>query len=361
MPRFVFHYQTTQAKDLLTACAEKMGQLPETQVTLAPAKPMTKQTTRSDATLTLTHGGQHARYAVEMHEQVGATTLPHRLQALKAQATRDRVQPCLLARYINPNIAARLRQEAVAYADVAGNLYFCTPFFYALREGAKALPRPEPEARIFHTPAGLRLLGLLLVKPEAANWPYRELARAAAVAVGTVHDLLGQLREEGHLQRTGQDQREVGQPKDMLDRWLLGYRQRLRPKLLRGRYRTGALDNLADRLNMTNQGALLGGELAAAQITGLLNPQRAAIHVPVDLDLPELAKRLRLLPDAQGNVDVLTLPGLPAHWTRPGAHTPPLAAPMLIYAELLTVDDDRLREIATVLYEKEIAPHVQLS
>ena len=26
MPRFVFQYHTTQAKDLLTACAEKMGQ-----------------------------------------------------------------------------------------------------------------------------------------------------------------------------------------------------------------------------------------------------------------------------------------------------------------------------------------------
>ena len=148
-------------------------------------------------------------------------------------------------------------------------------------------------------------------------------------------------------------------PEALLKRWLLGYRQRLRPKLLRGRYRVGQIKDLPGILTTADQeDVLLGGELAAAQITGLLNPERAALHVPAEVDLPGLAKRLRLLPDAKGNLDVLALPGMAAHWTRPGHTTPPLVAPILTYAELLATDDDRLREVAAALYKKEIASHV---
>ena len=357
MPRFTFHYAKAQAKDLLTACAEAMGQLPETQVTLTPTK--AKHPAHWGAILTLKHGHDLVEFGAEIREQLATTALPHRLEELKTQADREGIQPCLLARYINPNIAAPLRRDGIAYADAAGNLFFCTPFFYALREGAKALPRMEPETRVFHTPAGLRLLGLLLVKPEAANWQYRTLAQATKVAVGTVHDLLGQLRQDGYLQTTDQDHRTLRQPEALLERWLLGYRQRLRPKLLRGRYRIGQVKELPGLLTTANQeNVLLGGEVAAAQITGLLNPERAALHVPADVDLPELAKRLRLLPDAKGNLDVLALPGMATHWTRPGPTTPPLVAPILTYAELLATDDDRLREVAAALYKKEIAPHV---
>ncbi|MCL2646847.1 MAG: type IV toxin-antitoxin system AbiEi family antitoxin [Phycisphaerales bacterium] len=358
MPQFDFEYRT-QDKDLLAACAEVLGQLPDAQVTVKPTKG--KRLATWDTKLTLTHGGKgrhHADYIVDLQEQVTTTALPHRVERLKMQAERERAKPCFLARYINSNVAVQLRNAGIAYADTAGNLFFHTPFFYALREGAKALPRVEVETRVFHTPAGLRLLGLLLVKPEAVNWQYRALAEAAGIAVGTVHDLLGQLRKEGFLHIADSDHRTLRQPETLLERWIMGYRQRLRPKLLRRRYRAGQIEELPNLLTKANQNVLLGGELAAARITGLLHAQRAALHVPADVDLSELAKRLRLLSDTQGNVDVLVLPGPAAHWMQPGSENPPLVSPILIYAELLATDDDRLREVAAALYDKEISPHV---
>ena len=170
--------------------------------------------------------------------------------------------------------------------------------------------------------------------------------------------------------QTRQGRHTLRRPELLLERWLMGYRERLRSKLLRCRYRADQLDELPNLLTQLDPKAklnvLLGGELAAARLTRLLRAQRAALHVPTDVDLSELAKRLRILPDLQGNVDVLALPGPAAHWIRPASppvspspENPPLVSPILIYAELLATDDDRLREVAVALYEKEIALHVR--
>jgi hypothetical protein len=64
--------------------------------------------------------------------------------------------------------------------------------------------------------------------------------------------------------------------------------------------------------------------------------------------------KLRLVPDPQGNITFLHQFGKSNHWWL--HRTERIADPLLLYAELMMVPDDRLKETAQWIYEKYIVP-----
>ncbi|HAJ59481.1 MAG TPA: hypothetical protein DCP31_09590, partial [Cyanobacteria bacterium UBA8543] len=98
---------------------------------------------------------------------------------------------------------------------------------------------------------------------------------------------------------------------------------------------------------------LIGGELGASILTQYLRPIGTVLHFPEEQNYRKLMVNLRLVPDPQGNISFFHQFGKRNRWWL-HQEPDPIADPLLLYAELMMIPDDRLKETAQRLYEKYI-------
>ena len=253
-----------------------------------------------------------------------------------------RIEPneLLLLPYANPPLVAALREAKVPFIDAAGNAWIVRPPLAVSIEGRRPVER-HVRGRPALLSGGLQLVFALLVDPEAIRQPYRELARRGGVSLGTVANTLAWLREQGHVV-AGVDGPVIADRGRLQERWELGYLEVLRDALLLGRARPAGGAPLEALATRPSPGSVLGGELAAAILTGRLVPAQASVHVTKPLEA--VLAELRLVPDPAGPVTLLrrfgTVDG------EPSADGVALATPLLIRAELLASGDARVRAFA---------------
>jgi hypothetical protein len=305
-----------------------------------------------DGLLRLLGPGGEVEYTVEIKQRLTRPTAA--LLVHKLRAREQEQQPALLfTEYVHQQLGEKLREDGIEFVDRAGNAYLNRPWLYVFITGRRRIRAPERPTRAFQA-TGLKLIFLLLKDPDAANWNYRDLAEAVDIALGGIGWVQRDLRELGYVKLVGRRQRRLTNRKDLFDRWVVGYGERLRPKLLQNRYRIagdGHLDGLLDQIQTTANPdkTLIGGELGAAFLLGTLRPERATLHLLGD-PLKTITQ-LRLIPDPNGTVDVLTGFGKFNHWEGEKKMGCVLADPLLIYAELLLQYADRLKEIADEIFE----------
>jgi hypothetical protein len=308
-----------------------------------------------DGLLRLLGTGGEVQYIVEAKQRLTKPVAAMLVHKLNARGRKQR--PVLLfTDYVHEQLAGELREDGVEFVDLAGNAYLNRPWLYVFVTGRKRIRAPERPTRAFQ-PTGLRLIFLLLKNPDAINWNYRELGEAAGIALGGIGWILGDLRELGFVRLVGRRKRRLTNRIDLFDRWGAGYGERLRPKLLQNKYRMAGdrqLDGLVDQIQTTAYAdkILIGGELGAALLLGTLRPARATLHLLGD---PlKIITQLRLIPDPDGPVDVLTGFGTYNHWEKGRTTGCVFADPLLIHAELLIHYTDRLKEIAEEIFEEYV-------
>jgi len=222
------------------------------------------------------------------HANLGA--LIHRIQQLPHRGM-------LVADYVNPRMADKLRKQGVQFIDTAGNAYIDQPPVYVYVTGRRRqklpfMPPQEGAGRAFE-PKGLQVVFAFLCHPKLVNAPYREIAARAGVAVGTVGWVVNGLKAAGFIREGGaQKGRRLVHCHRLLTRWVEVYPEKLRPKQLMGEF---AADDPYwwRRIVIEAYGGCWGGEIAAARYTeGYLKPEVATLY------LPEQA-RTRLLRDAR--------------------------------------------------------------
>lgn len=312
------------------------------------------------------HGWQGC-FRIEVRPRV-SPSMNHVVWELAELAASDKL--VLLTRRVSDRMGERLREAGVAYADAAGNAYLADPPTLVLIRGMRPAPgdtgegRRRAEGRAFAT-AGLRVVAALLADPRLAAQTYREIAAAAGVSLGAASEAMADLRKRRFLAAGGRG-RGLTHVADLHRRWLDGYVDRLRRKLVLGRWRFADPAARPDRLS--NAGLppgldlQLGGEAAAACLVGHLRPQTASLHVQGRPGAAASARALRLLPDRQGPIVMLDqVAGIPAHDgddARHDAAALPLAHPLLVHAELAAAPDPdaRLREAADLLYRQRLRP-----
>jgi hypothetical protein len=264
----------------------------------------------------------------------------------------------LVADYVNPNMADRLRAHGICFIDTAGNAFIKTPFHHVLSKGnrkPKALDRPgTPRKQRGFTATGLKVTYALLCRPELVNEPYREIAAIAAVALGTVGKVIEDLLQAGLLIERDGERRLVRQ-EDLLATWVDRYPAALRHKLHLGYFQAARADWWAD-FPIQEFGGLWGGEIAGAHYTQYLQPAVATIYLPKG-ELRNLIAQARLrkieLPTYEpGMVEVLT-----PFWTLEPTEAP-FVHPILAYADLIATDDPRNLEAARKLYDDRIARYL---
>lgn len=193
-----------------------------------------------EGTLTLDVNGATQQYTLAARGRIRSR------EEVRAVVAKSRIAafPALLATtYLTSALADACVEHDLQFIDLAGNLYLHVPSQYLLVTGRPANPEIRRLASRTGRPAisanasALRMIFALLSAPELVNRPYREIAAAAGVALGTVGSVFDDLRERGLL--TGTDNRRLLDLAVLREEWTINYPLRLLPKLNMQRFAAG--------------------------------------------------------------------------------------------------------------------------
>jgi len=300
--------------------------------------------TRAHALLQVPTGRRTYRFLAEV-KTVDRFETPAQV---KTQLASLRQPPILVAPYITRETAQRCRDLHLAFLDTAGNAYLEGPGLLVWVTGQ---PRPpglkRHRFRALH-PAGLQLTFALLCRPKLMQTNYREIARAANVALGVVGPAIKDLELRGLIRFTRSGRRRLLDPKRLLEEWVTHYHTTLRAKLNPRRFEADT--DLLEKANLEKYDAFWGGEVAADRLTHMLKPAAFTIYAREPIAKLIAAHRLRARPE--GRIEILEV-----FWDFAAEPDyPDVVPPPLAYADLLATQDGRNIEAAKTLYDRFIEP-----
>ena len=295
-------------------------------------------------------------FALEVKRTFLDRALTNALIATQVARRKQDLPLFLIARYVPRSTGERLAEAGVNFVDRAGNVHLRLGDHYQ----ASVLGRREPVVETISRrpgPALVQFYFLLLAEPEAVAWPVRSIADEAGIgktAAATALQRLVSLRvlaadQKGHYRLV--DRRRL------LDDFLRGYTDVLRPHLEIGRFRSSQresdafLRHFAATTGKANANWAITGASAAYAIDRFFRTD----DVPVFIEdfTPVMQRALRLLPDRQGPITLFRPFG--RRWQWKAVEGTFVAHPLLIYAELLRSDEPRALEAAAQIRERFIA------
>ena len=248
----------------------------------------------------------------------------------------------VIAPHVPDSVAEILHARGVDHVDAAGNVRIAWEGMLldvrGRRPRATSRPRNAAAASRAFTRSGAMVVFGLLSWPEISTRPVRDIAAVSGAAVGTVHKVLSELSAGGYLYESSQGRR-LNRGGELLDRWAEAYAVNLARKLAIASFALPDLTSLpAVEGALLEQGAQLGGELAASRIDPHLRPATATFYVD---DVPaDVLARFRMRRDD----DAGAIQFRHRFWKRHD-HSPLVPSP-LVYADLVSSGDPRQREHA---------------
>ncbi len=265
----------------------------------------------------------------------------HQLAKLQGLITDNTI---LIAEKIYPKMKAILRDFNMNYLDTQGNIYLKNKGVFLFIEQPGNKTRHVKTKKLF-TPAGLKVVFNLLIKPDLVNHTYRDIAKETGVALDTINKVFAVLEQKRYLLRVDHKKRKLQYRQQLLDNWVVNYNDVLREKVLLGRYRFVTRENdwLQNKFNTPQ--TQWGGEPAANILTNYIQPGKFCMYT--EEAVPALMKNLKILPDQNGNLFLYK-----KFWkTDEQEQTVP---EILVYADLLNTGDPRNIETANILYNETI-------
>ncbi len=272
-----------------------------------------------------------------------------RLAPLLGNADAPREPVLLFAPLVAPRIGEALRARGVQYVDLAGNCHVeAGGTQVAHVEGRKLRER-------FADPAQRRREGrfhvyfALAARPELVTATVREIARHAGAGKSTVDRTLVRLEEDGVVATT-KGGRRIVRTDQLVERWVAGYVEYLRPRWMVSRYQPAEADpaELEKALSRALRGAVwgLGGGAAGWRLDHHYRGPDTVVHIAQSV--PSLAAKVRALPAREGPLAVIRTP-LALAFESAVEET---VHPLLVYAELVASNDERSLEAAARIRER---------
>ena len=125
--------QATADKELLKGALDALKETTGTIAHLVQMQPKAAKNIVADAVLEVKRGTNKIRYFVEIKRTLPTGALGH----VVAQLQRFKKPGMLIARYITPPMAERLRELDVPFIDTAGNAYINAPPLFVYVTGRK--------------------------------------------------------------------------------------------------------------------------------------------------------------------------------------------------------------------------------
>ncbi|MNK61717.1 hypothetical protein D3C87_808820 [compost metagenome] len=255
----------------------------------------------------------------------------------------------VIAERIFPAIKEKLRNEGINYLDGAGNVYIRTPRNTIWLDGFKHEEREKPVTNRAFTKTGLKLVFYLMLHNEAINMPQRMLANATGVALGNIKNVISGLDDAGYVLHVGQKRQLLQNKRTLLDRWIAGYGETLKPSLHIGNFKLQVdhpLTSLHNNLIQPGK-TVWGGEPAGEWLTDYLRPQIMTIYTVEKRN--QVMVKWKLIPATTGEIRVYD-----KFWKDEAADVHPYAPELLVFADLLLTGDPRCIETARMIYDKHL-------
>ena len=266
---------------------------------------------------------------------------------LKLKQHYDRYKSLMLiAQYISKKNKEQLRHLDINYIESSGNCYIRHKGLRVFVDNQKSAPVRKTGTSKLFTYSGMKFIYALLLKPDLITETYREIAYSSEIALGSVGDIIQELKNNGYLKQHSGENRIV-KLKELFEDWVDYFDERVIPHIFQEVYVFADKDAYKNWQNIPMKNSSWGGEPAARLLDQYLAPETFVIYN--SNSSAEVMNQFRLIPDIRGNV-TLMLPLLENQELKKHAD------PFMIYAELMRSDDSRCHEAAYRIREKYIDP-----
>lgn len=259
----------------------------------------------------------------------------------------------LIAERIFPNLKKELRERNMAYLEANGNIFVRTHNFYIWLETQKPIPTTKEKGNRAYTKTGLKVLFHFLIDDKLVGLTYRQIANITKVGLGNVNNIFAGLKETGFLLKLKQNEFILNNKKELLEKWIVAYKEILKPTMEVGRFRFAKQDNFSNWRNIELQEGKTwwGGEPAGDLLTNHLRPGELTLYTIETRN--DLIKNYRMIPDQEGDIRVYK-----KFWDETlDTHTNAVPA-LLTYTDLINVGDKRCRETAEIIYAQYVEPNL---
>lgn len=253
----------------------------------------------------------------------------------------------LITEHIYPKLKEVLRRENIAYLETNGNVYFKAQNILLWLDGQKptAVAAKEKTGRAF-TKTGLKLLFHFLLEPRLLDLPYREIAHRTGIVFGNINVIMNDLKQQGFLVQIEKNLYQLQNKKELLQRWMVAYDEKLKPALKLGNFRFLKEEDFFNwkNIHLKPMKTCWGAEPAADIVTNYLKPGELTLYTVETKQ--ELIRHYRLVPDEKGPVKIYQ-----KFWNYNEVNNN-IVPPLLIYVDLMNTGDRRCIETAHKIYEK---------
>ncbi|TAE13366.1 MAG: hypothetical protein EAZ47_05375 [Bacteroidetes bacterium] len=271
----------------------------------------------------------------------------HQLTKIFSQASEN--NPLIvIANHIFPKIKDELRNNAVAYLETNGNIFVKHKELLLWVDAQKPLQQLQIKTNRAFSKTGLKVLYHLL-QDDIVNWSYREIAALAGVGLGNVNYVFNGLKEFKFLIKINKSEYKLQNKKELLDKWIVGYAEKLKPTLFVGSFRflnPRDFEQWRD-VKFHSPTTTWGGEAAGSLLTNYLTPEVLTIYTNETRN--ELIRKYKLIPDEEGDIKIYK-----RFWNNnydDSTESPNIVPPLLAYADLISTDDSRCVETAEKIYQ----------
>lgn len=246
-----------------------------------------------DGIIKLEYKGQTHKFYVEIKKEFREYHLPILFKLHK------KYNPFMVIaeKKIFPKIKDALDEKGIAYIDMYGNIHIEADNMLIKVEGrGENYIQKEKYGRAF-TKAGLKALLLFLTDENDINDTYRDIAKNAGIALGTVKLVFEGLIEEGFALRLNEKELKLTNKEQLLQKWITAYNEKLKPALKVGNFRFNNPNEFAgwNNMNLNINQTRWGGEPAGDIYTKFLQPEILTLYT--NEKKADLIKNYRLIPD----------------------------------------------------------------
>ncbi|PAU93701.1 hypothetical protein CK503_11155 [Aliifodinibius salipaludis] len=322
--------------DILPIAQENLKKLTQFKLEIEGREKYIQDGHQVDAKVKLHLPDETLEFFTEIKKEVRTHQLPKIYELAKTN------KPFLLiGGQIFPNIKDKLKNKGINWIDGAGNMYIRTKDHFLLVDHNETFHLKTERDRAF-TKTGLKVVFLFLLDEEWIQKTYREIAKAADVALGTIGYVINGLKKRKYLVKKNEKNYQLVGKDALIDEWIGAYEQELKPKLHKGTFAFIDKEEATNWKKMElDAQTVWGGEAGADLLTGMLKPQTLTLFTTHTKG--NIMKKFRLKPDPDGTVQVYE----PFWKIEVGKETAP---PLAIYADLILTGDERNFKIAEKIY-----------
>jgi hypothetical protein len=255
----------------------------------------------------------------------------------------------LVAERLYPKTKEALREHDINYIEANGNAYINRKGLYLFIDTNKVIQTQKEKRNRAFTKTGLKVVFHFLLDADLINQTQREIADITNVALGNIPQVLNGLLETNHLLKLNTKEYVINDYPELLDKWITGFGQTLKPTLFKQRFRFQNRNQNWRDIHLNTVKTLWGGEPAGDILTHYLRPETFTLYTTETNK--DLMINYKLIPDEDGEIVVYDM-----FWnTKFNDKTVPKE---LVYADLILTDEQRCKETAKRIFDEYLKPNL---